>query len=589
MSKKSNFTKFLTLLKKNIELISIVAGLMTIVAGLSCLYNNTSGYLIKIFVDLYSFTINLIKSNWFNFTMSMLLFMLTFSFFTSLFIKFFDKYILKKENNCNYNVSIMEEFNKIYKQLSDIIFNLSLEGEKYVYKDDPEKYKDKLKELESQDDCDKKVYVVSSDLSLDIYSDAFKEVVASNHANNDVNKKATYKYIVPRNKMVQVPKDVKQILEENKIEIKNDSETTWPIMDLTDIYRFKYFNKYIFENIKQTDGKEYDFEQQYNEWLKIKTQLFLEVDPELFTIFGPSPERTLYVHEIESKEKYIISLFLKTKEYLPSESDQDFPELDMIIVKLDCDHRAHQKMKETIDAFERIWNRYKNIKLDYPIIPLLDVPHVLEDKADEIWVLSPNLVFDNTYVPIRYIVKQKIERSITNGNDLNYKFIIPYSEKDEIISKNLSVFFKIHGVKTIYIQNFLDENFVFVASENLIEFSLFGEIALYKIKSNKIENNTLCLFPPVKKGFYSSISNLPFEIDTIELDNEFVEDKITPDYADFALILSEKFRLHFEKLIKKIISKNDTISDKKITYYNCKFDKNKSVSSDNFVFEKISK
>lgn len=490
----------------------------------------------------------------------------------------------------------IETYNKTAENVKDLIFQLALEGEYYTFNmkkpdDDHEnfRYIKKLKELEGNEELkqgempiNKDVYVITNDMCLDIHSRIFNEVIEGNIEKTKLkaNKKyiTTYKYLIPRGVSVEVPKNLLKQFRDVFGNTK-DNDKNYPELSLPDIYRFKYHDELIYE--KEEDEVERD--KQFYEWARKRSELFLEVDPEIFKIFGPSPERTIYFHQLDKKVD--VSLFVKSKPYSPS-SGEEFVELAMYTIILERNHEVIQEIKSIIGGFNGYWNKLKNANFNYPILKILDVPFTLEEKAEEIWVLTPDLVFDNTFVPIRNIVKRKLRSHLDPmkpREKINYKFIIPYPNPNEKIEKHLNVFFKIHGI--IDEENAIDEeainkilknSFFFVSSEALSQFSIFGEISFYKNvtidhNKSKLKQNVLCLFPPVSNNMFGGFNmEEGTEVETKELVKEFGRDKGVVNYADFALILDKAFTEGFYRHMKIIIDP-ERKQKKEVEYYECRY------------------
>jgi hypothetical protein len=572
---------------------------------------------IKLISGIIRTIVGFINNNWFIGLLLILLLTAIISLFIALFIRLLDKYVFKTDINpgqCTRNLKEIKEFNQISKQISDLIFTLALEGKRFIYKENKQRYVEELERLESDTGFEKTVYVITNDMTLDLYSVEFSAIVKENLKSSSG--RTEYKYIIPKSVKIEAPEDVKKKLDEVRQRFEKNKEkfeknnlkfelfdgNGWPKLELSDIYRFKYYcdtiKNYIYENELDADLRN----EKYNEWIKLRSQLFLEIEPEVFTIFGPSSERTIYLHKLEREEELTVSLFLKSKEFVPSkayEKGEKFHELDMITIDLKKDHPAHGKLRKTISDFDNMWTRIKNTNLEHSIIPLLDVPFVLEEKAQYIWVMSPDLIFDNTFVPIRNIVSRRLSKYIRFKEDrhFKYKFIIPYPDKDEekqlIIAQHLSVFFKNHNVHTSSINDTLKNKFIFVSSEVLSRFSIFGELTVYKdIPMNgKKPKNILCLFPPVRKESVQGDSKagvVKKEIDKVILDLEFNKD-IPINYAEFALILNDTFTETFVKHVGKIAKRIKTDERKnRITYYKCtyKFNgENENIKAGNFEFK----
>ncbi len=497
----------------------------------------------------------------------------------------------------------IEKYNRIAGKVKDLVFHLALTGEEYSYdkskgKDDENNMKyvkelellegnEPLKEGETQ--INKKVYVITNDMCLDIYSEQFNKVISSHQKEGDKKYNTIYKYIIPRGVMVEVPKEmesrIRGVQKRHKIGRVNDNN--WPELTLPDIYRFKYFKDYIYEETEDPVSRN----KKFIDWTKKRSELFLEVNPEIFKIFGPSPERTIYFHQLSNREKgdgrIMISFFLKSEKYFPS-SGKDFKELDMLTIDLEEDHSAVKDIKGIIDDFEDLWAEMKNTNFDYPILNLLDVPFLLEEEAENIWVLTPDLVFDNSFVPIRTLVKDRLEKHYRLGesSEFKYKFIIPYNISDRDIGKHLKVFFKNHKIETKEkINRILEDHFIFVSSNVLAKFSIFGEISLYKgVPKNDgstiSRKNILCFFPPVSTHLYGEFNTeSKAEVDEEELDNEFGRSGFAK-YADFAVILNDDFTKAFLKHMEIVIDKESKILEgEEINYHECKYDGNKFVFS----------
>lgn len=503
------------------------------------------------------------------------------------------------ENYAN-SIEDIKRFSQMSIKLKSMIFYLAGKADDFSYdikksERDPQNldYVEKLRKLEStEDDQGKKVYVITSDMSLDLYSNVFSEIVHENISKgisiDESTSEFAYKYLIPRGKKMEVPKDVEKLiwktpkLKEMYCTQKDEKDELeeWPKLELPDIYRLKYYYK---EFLYETKGEEAD--EYYTKWIKFRSKIFLEIDPELFNIFGPNPERTIYLQKKFRRPQITIALFEKSTNYKPS-VDECFKELDMTIINLSENDDAGDKIlgdiNKIIENFETLWNKYKNKNFKYPILNLLDVPSFLEEKASEIWVLTPDLVLDNTFVPIRNLVKEKFKR----GKNLNYKFIMPYfphSDQDAkkiIIQKHLTAFFnnhlKTHGkmyLSYIDLVNYtLEDKFFFVSAETLSQFKIFGELSLYKDVERE-GNDILCLFPPVEHKLARSF-NSSIETDDKELACVFdgKKENYNINYTDFVLILNDNIKSDFIRDIKTIkAGKKYTEEGEKITYYQCQY------------------
>jgi hypothetical protein len=514
-------------------------------------------------------------------------------------VEFREENLSKCRIICNsYSTSLedIKKYNRIAGKVKDLVFHLALQGHEFSYDitkgEDDENNKNYIAELnrlegneklgEGDTPIDKKVYVITNDMSLDIYSEQFNKVVKMNNMSSFLKKYNTiYKYIIPRGMMVEVPEEMESRVRAviKKHNIGKINKNGWPKLTLPDIYRFKYFDE-----IYEEEENQFMKNEKFIKWTKKRSEIFLEVEPEIFNIFGPSPERTIYFHQLGSgtaEGKIIVSLFLKSEKHFPS-SGKKFRELDMLTIDLDEEHSVVQEIEDMIKDFETIWDKMKNINFDYPILDVMDVPFLLEEEAKQIWVLTPDLVFDNTFVPIRTLVKKRLEVCFGPGDSekFKYRFIIPYNPGDRRIVKHLKVFFRSHNISSEEeINKVLRGAFIFVSSNVLAKFSIFGEISLYRnVTGNEGEapKNILCFFPPVSSFLFGGFNTRSkTEIDTEELLKEFGDDAFVK-YADFAVILNEKFTKTFLEHMETIIDEApETIEGEPITYYNCTYNKKK--------------
>jgi len=514
--------------------------------------------------------------------------------------EFKEKNLYRCEDICkSYNTSLEEikRYNRIAGKVKDLVFHLALQGHEFSFDiskgegdENNRKYIAELNRLEgnerlkeSENPIDKKVYVITNDMSLDIYSEQFNKVVKVNNESSFPKKYNTiYKYIIPRGVMVEVPTEmegrVRTIIK--KYDIGRINKNNWPELTLPDIYRFKYFKEIYEEQENQFVKNE-----MFIKWTKKRSEIFLEVEPELFKIFGPSPERTIYFHQLGSgtdEGTIIVSLFLKSERHFPS-SGKKFEELDMLTIDLEEEHSVVQEIKDMIKDFEKIWEKMKNINFNFPILDVMDVPFLLEEKAKQIWVLTPDLVFDNTFVPVRTLVAKRLDVSFgpRDSEEFKYRFIIPYNPGDRKIVKHLKIFFKCHNIGSEeMINKVLKGAFIFVSSNVLAKFSIFGEISLYRnVTGNEgeVPKNILCFFPPVSSFLFGGFNpKSKTEIDTEELLKEFGDDAFVK-YADFAVILNEKFTKTFLEHMETVIDEaTETIEGESITYYNCTYNKEKN-------------
>jgi hypothetical protein len=522
-------------------------------------------------------------------------------------VEFREKNLSRCQIICNsYSTSLedIRKYNRIAGKVKDLVFHLALQGHEFSYdiakgEDDEnnKKYITELNRLEGNEKLiegdtpiDKKVYVITNDMSLDIYSKQFNKVIKVNNESKFPKKYNTiYKYIIPRGVLVEVPPEmegrVRAVIKKHKI--GNINKYNWPELTLPDIYRFKYFDE-----IYEEEENQFIKNEKFIKWTKRRSELFLEVDPEIFRIFGPSPERTIYFHQLGSgtdEGKIIVSLFLKSEKHFPS-SRKEFRELDMLTIDLEEEHSVVQEIKDMIKDFEMIWDKMKNINFDYPILDVMDVPFLLEEESKQIWVLTPDLVFDNTFVPIRTLVRKRLEVCFGPGDseEFKYRFIIPYNPGDRRIEKHLKVFFRSHSISSEEdVNKVLKGAFIFVSSNVLAKFSIFGEISLYRNVTwdeEEAPKNILCFFPPVSNFLFGGFNTRSkTEIDTEELLKEFGDDAFVK-YADFAVILNEKFTKKFLEHMETIIDEApETIEGEPITYYNCTYNKNNdkfNISSD---------
>jgi len=605
--------KFFESLKKHKPIYVTIT--IIFVAGAIFEFITNTTVAIGIIAETIKAVVNFVGSNWLVGLLLILFLTAIISLFIALFAILLDRYVFKvKPGECRKNLIEIKEFNKISKQISDLVFTLALKGNEFIYKKNKKAYIEELKRLESDTGFEKTVYVITNDMTLDFYSEEFSSIVKDNLKSSSG--RTEYKYIIPKKVRIEVPDDVRKKLEDVRERFRKNKEkfeknslkfelfdgSGWPKLELTDIYRFKYYydtNKdYIYEDELDPDLRN----EKYNEWIKLRSQLFLEIEPEIFTVFGPSSERTIYFHKLEDEEKLTVSLFMKSQEFVPSkahEKGEKFPELDMVTIDLDEEHPAHGKLRKMISDFDNMWTKIKNTNLEHAIIPLLDVPFVLEEKAQNILVMSPDLIFDNTFVPIRNIVSRRLSKYIRFKKDTHfkYKFIIPYPDKDEeeqlIIARHLSTFFKNHNVPPSSINDTLKNKFIFVPSEVLSRFSIFGELTVYKgiPRDGKKPKDILCLFPPVRQesGDEATQSgNVKKEIDKAILDQEFKKD-VPINYAEFALILNDTFTETFTTHVEKIASRIKTDEKRnRITYYKClyRFDRDsENIKAENFDFK----
>ncbi len=228
---------------------------------------------------------------------------------------------------------------------------------------------------------------------------------------------------------------------------------------------------------------------------RIRKELFLELEEELFIVFGPKPERTFHVINDRGGQNALVSFQYRT----PGDTENPCV-IQYTDPELCEDYRT---------AFNTLWeSRYglrdKGVGT-FSHLRREAVPSLLETRATEIWVLSPDLRIDleqRDFFSTIYNNLRLLAANIKKGKEHPrpvYKYIIPDTNSKELI-QGYSDKFELNNDGDL--RRLPELLFRSVPIDKLMQFSVYAEMTLYSLPEGK---EYLIMFFGEETGFENEV------------------------------------------------------------------------------------